>query len=306
MTTIALLTDIHLPTALQFGGGEYSIKRFFGFLNWHLFRKAIHQAGPLKLLTSDLQSQEVDHIFVSGDLVNLGLKAEFETGMEWMETLRSFSDVSYVYGNHDYYGISENVLPCEALNSYMTSDERGAALGGGSGPSRPFVRVVSNIAIIGVNSGVPTDLFKAYGKISSQALSKLSLILHACAEAGLYRCVVMHHPPLAGLTHRSRSLLNDEAFTHLLKDAGAELVLYGHNHRQVVSKIDTVSGICHVVGTPSASVAVAGHYDLARYNLFSISGAPGEWVANMSGRGVDERLETVVDLGTTKLKSIAP
>lgn len=304
MTTIAHLTDIHLPNdpALRFG--EFSLKRFMGYMNWHRSRKTIHQFGVLGLLLDDIKAQHVDHIFVSGDLVNLGLEAEFVAGAEWMTALGASADVSFVPGNHDYYGSGRAFMRGTAFTPFMSSDVAGRELGGDTGPELPFVRVIDgDVAVIGVNSGMPTPLLKAYGEVSKVQLEALGTILDKCRTANLYRCVVVHHPPLPGLTRRSRAMRNDEAFSQLLEAKGAELVLYGHNHRQQHTNLKTVDGTCHVVGTPSASVARGGHYDPGRYNLFTITGKPGEWVTKLAGRGLSLQLDRVSDLGIITLNS---
>lgn len=304
MTSIAHLTDIHLPNdpALRFG--EFSLKRFMGYMNWHRSRKLMHQFAVLGLLQDDISQHQVDHIFVSGDLVNLGLEAEFVAGAEWLAALGTAADVSFVPGNHDYYGSGRAFMRGTAFTHFMTSDEAGLALGGDTGPELPFVRVINGeVAVIGLNSGMPTPLLKAYGEISSQQLKRLRDILDACRAANLYRCVVVHHPPLPGLTRRSRAMRNDEAVMKLLEKHGAELVLYGHNHRQQHTRLKTVHGVCHVVGTPSASVARGGHYDPGRYNLFTISGGPGAWMTELTGRGLSLQHDRVSDLGTISLNS---
>jgi len=303
MTTIAHMTDIHLPTVPYLRLGEFSLKRFMGYMNWHASRKSIHQLSVLGLLQDDIAAQDVDHIFVSGDLVNLGLEAEFAAGAEWMKALGDSCDVSFVPGNHDYYGSGRAFLRGNAFSEFMTSDEQGAKLGGGSGPELPFVRVVDDVAMIGVNSGVPTPLLQAFGEVSTASLARLEKILPAVNDAGLYRCVVVHHPPLKGLTRRSRAMKNDAAFTDCLERHGAELVLYGHNHRQQHTRLETASGVCHVVGTPSASVAKSGHYDPGRYNLFFIEGQRGDWVTTLTGRGLSLELDRVSDLGSVTLNS---
>lgn len=306
MTVIAHLTDIHLPNDPALRLGEFSLKRFMGYMNWHRSRKTIHQFAVLGLLLDDLKAQHVDHIFVSGDLVNLGLDAEFVAGAAWLEALGSAADVSFVPGNHDYYGAGRAFMRGTAFTPFMTSDAQGKVLAGDTGPELPFVRLVDDdVAIIGVNSGMPTPLLKAYGEVSPDQMNLLRDILDRCRAAKLFRCVVLHHPPLAGLTRRSRALRNDEEFTALLQEHGAELVIYGHNHRQQHTRLETVDGTCHVVGTPSASVARSGHYDPGRYNLFTISGRPGAWVTDLNGRGISLELDRVSDLGSIRLNSAA-
>lgn len=305
MTTIAHLTDIHLPELPRPALSELSAKRFFGLMNWHWSRKFIHRMKTLDAITADLSLQEFHHLIISGDLTNLALRSEYEAGMQWLKQFKGADEVSFVPGNHDYYGKNLALYPDGTrggeLLPYMTSDFKGAELGGGNGPDLPFVRVVDNVALICLNSGIPTPLFKAYGAVSEASLAAFKRCLTLTKEAGLYRCVILHHPPLAGITSQSRGLNNDLAFQELLRKCGAELVLNGHNHKQRHDRLETKSGICHVIGTPSASVAKAGHYELARYNLFHISGTANKWETTMNGRGLLADYGEVCDLGRVEL-----
>ncbi len=316
-TIIAHLTDIHFPQRPVPSFFELSFKRFFGLLNWHLSRKSMHLAETLEVISKDVVTQTFNHLIVSGDLVNLSLHQEYETALNWMERFGAPSEVSFVPGNHDYYGqtpfltpASMRTLPLQAdvssprpdnLLPFMTSDDKGVELGGATGPELPFVRVVNDVALIGLNSGVPTPLFKAYGRLNENSLDALGHILNACKKADLYRCVILHHPPLPGITTLSRGLQNDHLLQALLREAGAELVLYGHNHKQHHERLTTNHGVCHIVGTPSASIGFNSRYELARYNLFTIQRLAEGWSTKMQGRGLRENYGDVVDLGETEL-----
>ena len=298
-TTLAHLTDIHFPQNPRFSMSEISVKRFFGFLNWHLSRKSMHLSKTLDAISKDVLAQKFDHLIVSGDLVNLSLRKEYEAGLYWMKQFGETSDISFVPGNHDYYGANP-VLSADAneggLSAYMISNSHGFELGGDAGPHLPFVRVINDVALIFLNSGVPTPLFKAYGAVNRKSLEVLVDILTQAKMQDLYRCVILHHPPLTGITSPSRGLTNDHELQTLLENYGAELVLYGHNHKQRHDKLSTKTGTCHVIGTPSASVGRHGRYELARYNLFHIQRKSNSWITQMDGRGLLEDYGPVVDL----------
>ncbi len=319
MTVIAHLTDIHLPPVPVPQLRELSLKRLLGFLNWHRSRKFLHNADVVERIVRDLKQQNFDHLIVSGDLVNLALEAEFVAGAEWMARLGPTENISFVPGNHDYYGSAENFTARTAhhgtasvapLSAYMQSDYhqsdtlqpvRDFLSGAGNGPLQSFLKVVGEVAIIGLNSAIPTPPFKAYGELDAASLAFLEDCLPALKRAGFYRCVVLHHPPIAGLTPARRALRNAQELNAQLVIYGAELVLYGHNHRQQVNRLETSDGFCHVVGTPSASICKAGPYDRARYNLFHIERTKDSWKTSMQGRGLIEDYGAVNDLGNTLL-----
>ncbi len=302
MTVIAHLTDIHLPSLSLSKLSKLNLKQGFGLLNWQASRHKIHQQDALDLLLQDLDKQEISHTIISGDLTNLALPSEIETAESWLKTRGTPQQVSYVPGNHDYYDNGFALQNKEVFKEHMRSCDIGACLGGGSGPQDPYVRVIDKIALIGLNSAIPTPLFKSFGAIEEQTLEQLSKILKKAQAQGLYRCVVLHHPPLNTITTPQKGLNNDAALTAILKEAGAELVLYGHTHLQRYDRLLTQQGFCHVIGTPSASVGKICQYNLARYNLFDIQTQNGTWHTTMIGRGLDHKCEWVVKAEQRDLK----
>ena len=101
---------------------------------------------------------------------------------------------------------------------------------------------------------------------------------------GLFRVVLIHHPPLPGQTELAARLAGCQEVQEILRDHGAELVLHGHNHEQSVLDCETVSGPAIVVGVPSASEAVDGRAPAARYNEYAIERAGNGWRVEMTGR----------------------
>ena len=301
MTVLVHLTDIHLPSPMFPPLSSLSFKQALGVLNWRRSRKFIHTEAALSLLLDDLKEHEFDHMVISGDLVNVAASEEIEAGLGWLKALTRFDRVtrpvtdfvSFVPGNHDYYCGPEPFYAPD-FTSFMTSDAVGASLGGSDGPEGPFVRIINDVALIGVNSAIPTPLFKAYGQVAETALHQLGKVLKKAKEHGFYRCVFVHHPPIADTTPPHRALLNDAAFEQTLKISGAELVLYGHNHVAATHRFETYDGPCAIVGTPSASVGRSGRYDLARYNLFHIQKGSEGWHTLMTGRALDQSLSRIV------------
>ncbi|MEM1372487.1 MAG: hypothetical protein AAGG72_09720, partial [Pseudomonadota bacterium] len=121
-----------------------------------------------------------------------------------------------------------------------------------------------------------------------------------------FRCVMIHHPPFPGLTPPRRALENATTMKRILMNVGAELVLYGHNHRNFISRfsgdgseISARKSPCDVVGVGIASasaVKAASTAHLARYNLYEIDlSAPDThepsdtWRVRMIGRGIQAR-----------------
>ena len=101
--TLAHLSDVHLAPVVGLGPRHINPKRALGLANWLLKRRKVHLRGAVDALVADLRRQHVDHIIVSGDLVNLGLPGEHAAARSWLEALGPPDRVTVVPGNHDIY-----------------------------------------------------------------------------------------------------------------------------------------------------------------------------------------------------------
>src|ERR1700685_2167557 len=126
----------------------------------------------LKRLVEDLRAQRPDHVAVTGDLVNIGMAAEFQRAALWMETLGKPSDVSFVPGNHDAYVRASMPLLATTFAPWATSD--GAPK---SKATYPYLRVRGEVAIIGLSSAVPTAPLMATGRLRKSQLWGVARLL---------------------------------------------------------------------------------------------------------------------------------
>ena len=85
--TIAHLSDAHLGPAPFPGLGEMRLKRFMGYVNWKRGRERLNDMAMLARLVADLRAQSPDHVAMTGDAVNIALRAEFRRAAAWMRTL---------------------------------------------------------------------------------------------------------------------------------------------------------------------------------------------------------------------------
>src|SRR5579862_3456992 len=111
MFTLAHLSDLHLasqPRLSQLIG-----KRGLGYINWQRKRKFIHRPEVLDAITQDLKTQAVDHIAVTGDLVNLSLPDEYARAGGWLESIGRPANVTAIPGNHDVYVHGAEQAPAE-------------------------------------------------------------------------------------------------------------------------------------------------------------------------------------------------
>ena len=286
MFTLAHLTDPHLAPLPQPTARELAGKRLLGYLNWLRSRKAIHSRRVLDAIVADMLSQSPDHIAVGGDLVNLSLPQEFKQARAWLETLGSPDEVSVIPGNHDAYVRVKKRDGLGRWKPYMRTRAGRSKKLAASPNGFPSVRRFGDIALIGLSTAIPTPPFGAWGRLDTGQQEALERILAALGEDGSFRIVLIHHPPLPGLTGWRRSLREAAHVKALLVSPGAELVLYGHNHVHAINVLPGRSGTVPVVGAPSASSCHAKAGQLARYNLFRIWQHQGRWRCEMTGRGL--------------------
>ena len=150
-----------------------------GYINWQRRRQFIHDPAALSAITADVRVQAPDHIVVTGDIANIALPDEFPRGRDWLETLGSARDVTFVPGNHDIYVREAAALAARQWGAYMCDDD-------GEG-GFPFIRRRGNVALIGLSTGVPTAPFLATGWLGTKQLAELAAILNKLKDEDLFR-----------------------------------------------------------------------------------------------------------------------
>ncbi len=277
MFTLAHLSDLHLagrPRPAELAG-----KRGLGFINWQRKRKYIHRPEVLEAITHDLKSEPHDHVAVSGDLVNFSLDDEYRRAAAWLATLGAPCDVSVVPGNHDAYVRGSAGAPAAFWADQMRGDD---------GLDRfPYLRRRGDVALIALSTALPTGPFMATGRLGRRQLARLADMLQQ--TRGLFRIVLIHHPPRSPLRRYLRRLIDAAPLRAVLAAHGAELLLHGHDHRRAVVWLDGPQATkIPAVGVPSASAhARHGGEDAAGYNMFRIDGGSGAWRCELMTRQRD-------------------
>jgi 3',5'-cyclic AMP phosphodiesterase CpdA len=274
MFVLPPLTDLHM--ALRPRPSELAGKRALGSINWHRKRKFVHRPEVLDAITRDVKEQMADHIVVTGDLVNLSLPAEYQRARTWLNALGTPHDVTVIPGNHDVYIRAAVPSPAAFWGDYMRGD------GGSDG--FPFVRRRANVALIALSTGVPTGPFMATGRLGAQQLSRFAQMLDA--TRGLFRVVLIHHPPLSAPRRYMRRLIDAPDLRGVLAEHGAELLIHGHDHERAVVRLDGPRGTkIPAVGAPSASArGPHGHENAGGYNIYRIDGDAAAWRCEMLAR----------------------
>lgn len=298
MLTIAHMSDVHLAPISGLGVRHINLKRALGYANWLRKRHKIHLRSVVDDLVADLARQKVDHIIVSGDLTNLGLPGEHEAALAWLQALGPPDRVSVVPGNHDIYCRMGRDPGVERWRGYMTSDAAGASHVEDAVGGFPYVRMIGGLAVVGVNSAVPTRPFMAIGEVGGRQIAALARTLDRLGREGLRRVVVIHHPPLPGQADARRGLVDAARLEETLVAHGADLVLHGHNHRDMYAVRRGPGGRIDIVGIASASIGRAhDHEPLGRYNLITIDPAHPRGPIGIVARGMTAPGGSVGEVG---------
>ena len=274
MFVLAQLTDLHMASRPRLS--ELASKRALGFINWQRKRKFIHRPEVLDAITRYVKEHATDHIAVTGDLVNLSLPAEYERARAWLDALGSAHDVTVIPGNHDAYVRAAVPLPAAYWGDYMRGDDGSDGF--------PFMRRRANVVLIALSSGVPTGPFMATGWLGAQQLSGLARALDQ--TRGLFRVVLIHHPPFSPPRRYMRRLVDATDLRRTLAEHGAELLIHGHDHERAVVRLDGPGGTkIPAAGAPSASAHAAhGHENAGGYNIYRIDGDEAAWRCEMIAR----------------------
>ena len=264
MFKLAHLSDPHLGPLAGFSLHQLIGKRATGYVNWRRKRRHAHDMEILALVVADIRAQAPDHVACTGDVAHIGLPDEFKTAVAFLETLGPREAVSFVPGNHDAYARSSLKALASHLAPWVAGDDGGIGY--------PWYRRRGNVALIGLNSGIPTMPLMATGRVGREQIAKAEALLDRARDEGLIRVVLIHHPPYVGGARRSRELVDAAAFEAMLARKGADLVLHGHNHKFSVAWRPGAGRDVPIVGVPSASIGPLGHGEMATWHLFRIEG----------------------------------
>lgn len=286
MFTLAHLSDPHLVIGARVPLGALRGKRLIGYINWRRNRRYSHDAVTLGRIVAHLKATATDHVAVTGDFVNIALPLEYENLRVWLSAMGPHYDLTTIPGNHDVYVKGGLEMTQETCGETMRGDDGSKAF--------PFVRRRGQVALIGLNTGVPTRPWMATGALGPSQVAALAGTLADLKREKLFRVVLIHHPPVSPIAAHKR-LVDAADFLRVVAAHGAELVLHGHDHVHELHWLPGPSGRIPSVGVPSASGALGIAKNPAAYNLYRIDGAPGAWRCEMESRaiGADGKVGTI-------------
>lgn len=297
--TLAHLSDAHLAGLRKreilrnFHG-----KRVFGAVSWFGNRRHHHLLKVANAVRDSIVQASVDHIALTGDLVNIATWNEFPAAANWVSSFGTPDRLSFVPGNHDTYVTVPWKNGLKHLTPWMQPDRHEA---NAETIQFPYVRMRRTAALIGLNSGLPQHYFSAGGTVGTKQLRDLKHILAMLGQQGFFRIVMIHHPPLPGLAVPRKALTDAAALKQVLIEEGAELVLHGHNHHFMLNWLETKSGPTPVVGAASASLQGDTFYEPAAWNEFHIQRKQGRWQTELAVHRWSQALGKIEPGETTTL-----
>jgi len=266
---LAHVTDPHFRGFSGARPADFLGKRAVGAANLLLNRRRKFRMELLEDLREDLRTRNPDHLALTGDLSNVSLPAEWQAAERWLDALGSPGEaVTVIPGNHDAY-VEEVVragLFERQFARYQTADLRDGEA------TYPFVRLRGEVALVAVNTSVPTGDLGAWGEIGDAQLARLEALLTSPEVRRRVRVVLLHHPPVVHRPPEARNLRDRDRLLAVLARTGADLVLHGHDHRDEQVRVPGPDGTTiPAIGAGSASYA-GGPDRRSRYNVYEIEG----------------------------------
>ena len=267
MFRLGHLSDVHLGPVPELRLRDVLSKRVVGYLNWWRNRGHALTSGALDRLVADLRSQNPDHIAVTGDLTNIATSEEFRNARLWLQELGPPDKVTAIPGNHDAYVPRAHRRFRRLWAPWMSADSEHI----GRAPF-PFMRRKGHVALIGVSSAVASAPFMATGRVGRSQTERLGELLNEARAEGLFRVILIHHPPkLIDPRNQWRKLTDGRRFRAAIERHGAELILHGHEHIRSMTAIKGATGVVPVVGVPAGSGPPLGGPRAGGYALHEIA-----------------------------------
>ncbi len=259
ITKIGHLTDIHYSYPENITIKQLMSKRLYGYIFWKLSKGKRFDFSMLKEIKEDIKKEQLDHIVVTGDLTQLCLPEEFYKVKTFLQSLHSQENISIIPGNHDFY-VSEG-----KKHFYKEFQLQ-----------YPFVKIINNCALIGVNSAVVTPPVVSYGYLTQSQIKKLQEITERL-DNRYFNILLIHHPPINGITFWNKALINTKEIIKILKTGIINLVLYGHIHRFSIRYFSSINGKIPVISASPLAYTLRKYNQIGGYNIYEINRANNKW-----------------------------
>lgn len=222
------LTDPHMSSLDGERFSKLRGKRWSGYLSWRKNRRKQFLPAVLRKLTAAIKAENADQILLTGDLIQIGLENEIAQATAWLGQLGPPEKIMLVPGNHDIYAKGSADAVYREWSQYLFSgnhSDSGATVG-----SFPVLRKLGKLSLIGLSSACVTPVFMANGRVGKTQLDELEGMLQRAADEGQLVCLLIHHPPLPGMTNRRKGLDDAAGLQSVLAHHPPMLVFHGHLH----------------------------------------------------------------------------
>ena len=270
------ISDLHIFAYEQSSPRRFLNKRIVGGTNILLNRSKSHSPLVVQAALDMLDSFEVDHIAITGDLTNLALEEEFRAAANVIAGITGAEErVSVVPGNHDYYvpEIQETGTFERHFEQYQRSDLPSYQLENGY----PFCKFLGDdIALIGLNTGIASPPMFAVGKVDARELRSLEQMLDDPKLRDRYKIVMLHHPLLPfehSKVEYTRRLINANEVLDVLRWKNVDLAIHGHNHYYHQLELPHLGapGTLHICEAGSTSVSSSKNpMSGGKFNIYTI------------------------------------
>lgn len=266
---LAHVSDLHIGAYEGVPLRRFLNKRLSGLANLATFRRHGHDLDLLDRLVADLLEESLDHVVVTGDLSNLALETEFQVVFDRLKLLGGYRKVSTIPGNHDAY--TKGAVRARRFESafypFMFPQFSDLDM-----DLYPYVKILDEVAIVGVNSAIASAPLLAWGKVGSRQLGRLNEALARDVVRERFVVVLVHHhlherePP----EEWTAGFLDARAFKNVLREHRVDLVLHGHDHVAHQGAIRAGVQTIPVYGAGSATCGDPDPCRIARYNVYTI------------------------------------
>ncbi len=264
---IAHTSDLHLTGLSGLGWRPLAGKRLLGYLSWAFRRRREHRPEVLAALRKDLEAAPPDVLLVTGDLTHLGLPGEFSEAAAFLRRLGGPERVLVVPGNHEAYARSSYEEGLGRLAPYLPTEAPRPTEGPPAWGHFPRVDVRGEFAFVGLSTAIPTPPFSAAGRVGVPQSRRLEAMLSELGKEGLFRILYLHHPAESGVVRPRKDLEDRALLLDCLEKTGVELILHGHAHRSVRSRLRIRGEDVWSLGVGSASaMGLEGEERRARYH----------------------------------------
>ena len=247
---IGHISDIHWLDTTGTHVWDYLNKRLSGGINLIMGRAKKHRKETARNALETLRQIGCDHLIVTGDISNLALPTEFASVKQAMDEYFDDDHKTIVPGNHDYY--TRESFKARRFETMIYTQAPGN-LDVGVESTWPFVKIIDDIAIIGLNSARPRPWFVASGILGQQQLDDLEKVLQHPEVASHFKIVALHHNLFQIVTTPGeclRNLRERKELLEIVQKYGVQLVIHGHDHDYFYKKIGDLviaeAGSCSV------------------------------------------------------------